>query len=191
MGRLGRRGRMGLAVAGAVTLLAGVAGPALAFHLYRNLGNGCTPATGSITDDTATSGPVAATVLVMHNTFNDTSTGLPVTHIKAGQSVLWKWASEHCHSVQQKAVGTALATGFYSGFHYPLAVPTTPKAVPGLVLYPVPDIGDQVPALNGVAGIGSPTLSYTHTFTTPGTYTYICEHHVEIGMVGTVVVDAL
>ena len=175
---------MGLAVAGAVALLAGVAGPALAFHLYRNLGGGCTPALGQLTDPGVTTAPAAdATVLVMHNTFNDTSTGLPVTHIKAGQSVTWEWASAHCHSVQEKADGTTpvASPGFYSGFHYPTAAPSTPQAVPGFFEYPVPELG--------VAGTGSPTLSYTHTFTTPGTYTYICEHHVEIGMVGTVIVD--
>jgi len=180
-------------VAGAVALLGGLAGPSLAFHLYRLLANlqqpgHCTAASGQL-GDTAPS--AAATVLVMHNTFNDTSTGLPVTHIKAGQSVVWEWASAHCHSVEQTNGVTPVSGGFYSGFHYPTTAPSTPQAVPGLVEYPVPEIGDQVPALNGVAGIGSPTLFYTRTFTTPGTYTYICEHHVEIGMVGTVVVDAL
>lgn len=33
--------------------------------------------------------------------------------------------------------------------------------------------------------------TYTHTFTTPGTYPYHCDVHVDIGMTGTVVVEEL
>src|SRR5207245_4070895 len=89
--KLGRRGRTALAVTGAVVLLGGLAGPSLAFHLYRLLANlqqpgHCTAASGQLGD--AVSGS-AATVLVMHNTFNDTASGSPVTHIKAGESVTW------------------------------------------------------------------------------------------------------
>ena len=35
-----------------------------------------------------------------------------------------------------------------------------------------------------------PGLSYTHTFTTPGTFPYHCQYHQNLGMVGTVVVKA-
>jgi plastocyanin len=30
---------------------------------------------------------------------------------------------------------------------------------------------------------------YRHTFTTPGTYKYVCTPHIDLGMVGTVIVD--
>jgi plastocyanin len=39
---------------------------------------------------------------------------------------------------------------------------------------------------SGEIGAGA---SWQHTFTTPGTYTYHCTPHRQMGMVGTVVVD--
>jgi plastocyanin len=154
-------------IAAAVLVLGMMAAPAHAIHEYRGPGGGCTPADGPTTDDAAASGPVAATISVLHNTFNDKATGLPQTHVKVGDSVVWEWASAHCHSVQ--------AAGFYSGFHYPTAEPESPHVLPGLFDYPVPD--------------DTPTLSYRHTFTTVGSYSYACEHHASIGMIGTIVVD--
>lgn len=158
---------------GAISLAA--ANPAWAPHLYRSNDGGCSPATGRLTDDPRPKKkkgkvkPVtpAATVMMLHNTFNDTSTGLPITFISKGQAVMWTWNSSHCHS----ATGEA----FNSGFHYPKIAPTTPQAVPGLFEYPIPE---QVAK-----------LSFVHTFKTSGTFQYSCVHHNVIGMVGVVVVQ--
>lgn len=139
-----------------------------AVHFYRGPGQGCTPADGDLTD-TPAQGPLGATVLMLHNSFNDLLTGTPVTIIKAGQSVKWTWNSEHCHS-------TWSLGNFYSGFHYPSDTPTTPEVLPGLFHYPVPTL--------------APTLAFTHTFGTPGNFLYFCEHHQLIGMQGVVVVQA-
>ncbi len=35
----------------------------------------------------------------------------------------------------------------------------------------------------------APGATFTHTFTTPGTYQYFCEPHVGQGMIGTVIVN--
>jgi plastocyanin len=145
-----------------------------AIHFYRGPGGGCVPADGATTDDVGTPGTVGAVVTVGHNTFNDTLTGfdvLPaVIHVKAGQAVKWVWKSAHCHSVLGDAAGS-----FYSKFVYPTQAPESPQVVPGFFEYPVLD--------------QTPTLSYTHTFTTAGSYAYHCEHHASIGMTGTVIVD--
>ncbi|MCA1834400.1 MAG: plastocyanin/azurin family copper-binding protein [Actinomycetota bacterium] len=138
---------------------------AQAFHLYRGPGGGCTPADGA-TGDAATP---ASTVLMLHNTFNDTATGTPITRIHAGDAVKWTWNSVHCHSVLSD-------TGaFYSEFHYPTTEPTSPHVAPGLFDYPVLE--------------ENATLSWTHVFSTPGTFTYACEHHNVIGMHGVVIVE--
>ncbi len=159
-------------IAGLLALVVSAA-PAGAIHFYRGPASGCTAADGATTNDpVGGSGPVAATVMVMHNTFNDAATGLPVTVVDAGDAVRWMWNSSHCHSVGNK---TATPGTFYSGFLYPTAAPESPAAAPGFFHYPVPDT--------------TPSLSYTRTFTTPGTYQYACEHHGAIGMVGTVVVQ--
>lgn len=169
-----------LAAAGLLVFMA--ATPADAVHFYRGPGAGCTPSDGELTDQPANA-PVATTVLMLHNAFLDTSTGTPVTLIKAGQAVRWVWNSSHCHSVLDRAT----PQNFYSGYHYPVSVPEwpaqvpilggtpTPQAVPGFFEYPVFDL--------------TPTMSFVHTFNTPGTYAYICEHHALIGMQGVVVVQ--
>jgi plastocyanin len=138
-----------------------------AVHEYRGPSGGCTPAVGEISDS-APNGPVVTTVLMLHNTFNDLSTGLPLTVVHVGDAVRWTWNSEHCHSIQ--------SASFYSGFHYPEPEPTTPPLLPGLFHYPVPTL--------------SATLAYTHTFAQTGTFMYACEHHGVIGMQGVVLVLA-
>ncbi|HEX9696785.1 MAG TPA: plastocyanin/azurin family copper-binding protein [Actinomycetota bacterium] len=143
----------------------GVAAPAGAVHFYRGPGGGCTPADGALSD--GGSGTVAGTIKVLHNTFADAATGLPVTRIGAGEALTWTWNSAHCHSVQ--------AAEFYSGFHYPAPEPTSPALVSGVFDYPVLE--------------ENPTLSYTITFDTPGIYPYACEHHAAIGMNGLVIVE--
>lgn len=155
----------------AALILVAMPSGAGAVHFYRGPGGGCTPASGSITDDTRPSAPVAATVQMLHNSFNDTSNNTPITMIKVGQAVRWTWNSEHCHSVQ--AVEPAAA--FYSKFHYPTATPTTPPLNADFFAYPVPTM--------------TPTLRYTHTFTAAGMFRYQCEHHATIGMVGVVIVS--
>lgn len=146
-----------------------VAPNAQAFHLYRDTSGGCSAADGP-------TGVVAApvtTVQVQHNLFIDNTSSTPVTHITAGQTVKWTWNSLHCHSVQFD-VGTPGSP--YSGFHYPTTVPAGfINAVPGFFEYP------QLSS--------APTLSWSFTFTTPGTFHYECEHHYDIGMHGVVIVD--
>lgn len=160
------------AVFGATALLAlafGSVAPAGAVHFYRGPGGGCTANDGALVEGGGEApASVAAEIQVLHNTFNDAATGQPVTVVNAGDSVRWTWNSSHCHSVDGRP-------GFYSGYHYPTADPETPAVLPGFFHYPVPDT--------------TPTLSWTRTFTTPGTYRYVCEHHAAIGMVGTVVVQ--
>ena len=39
------------------------------------------------------------------------------------------------------------------------------------------------------SGAIAPGETFTHTFTTPGTYRYFCEPHVGQGMIGTVIVN--
>ena len=143
------------------------ASPAGAVHFYRGPGSGCTPAEGEIRAEGDT-GEVAAEVLMLHNTFNDAETLLPVTEIQVGDAVRWTWNSEHCHSVT--------ASEFDSGYHYPAPEPGTPAGVPGLFDYPAPEMEDT-------------SLAYTLTFDEPGTYTYSCVHHAAIGMTGVVVVE--
>jgi plastocyanin len=154
-----------LVAAAVIGLLGSFVPGASAVHLYRGPGGGCTPADGP-TGDAATP---AATIMVMHNTFNDAANALPITVINAGDSIAFTWNSSHCHSVQ------ASAGEFYSGFHYPTAPPESPQAVAGVFEYPVPDL--------------TPTLVWTHTFATPGVFQYSCEHHAAIGMVGVVIVQ--
>ncbi len=165
-----------LAGAAALTLLGGTPS-AHAIHFYRGTGGGCSAADGPTTDDPEGTTPnVTATVVVGHNTFSTGVSGLAVggpveTRVKAGESITWTWNSSHCHSVTSTAAGA-----FDSGFHYPTAPPESPQVVPGFFDHPILD--------------DTPTLSYTRTFTTPGTYAYFCVHHSSIGMNGVVVVDA-
>lgn len=155
-----------------------------AIHFYRGTGSGCSVADGAITDDAPeTQSAVGATVVVGHNGYETGVSGLsasgfvapPETHVKVGQSVRWTWNSSHCHSVTSSTI-PAGAGSFDSGFHYPKVAPESPQVAPGAFEYPVLD--------------DTPTLEYTHTFTTPGTYRYSCVHHSSIGMVGFVLVDA-
>ncbi|MCA1814388.1 MAG: hypothetical protein LC624_10635, partial [Halobacteriales archaeon] len=92
------------------------------------------------------------------------------------------WSSAHCHSATGGS--PAGAAGWDSGFVYPAQAPPTPELVPGFVDYPVPELGQL-----GPIDTGAPSLSFTHTFAEPGVFTYYCVHHVEIGMVGVIVVQ--
>jgi plastocyanin len=160
--------RAGSRILLAATFLAAMTVPnAQAFHLFRD----CTSADGARGD--GASATPAATVMVLHNTFNDTSSGAPVTRVHVGDTVKWTWNSVHCHSVQADTLAGNTST-FYSGFLYPTTAPDSPFVHPS-VAYPVPEL--------------NPTLSYSHTFTSAGTYHYQCEHHYYIGMQGVVIVE--
>lgn len=156
-----RRLVLGLAVLG---LFALASPPGSAVHFYRGPSGGCTPADGALGAAPSADG---AEVWMLHNTFLDLGTATPLTIIEAGESVTWRWASAHCHS--------AFGADWTSGFHYPAPEPATPRVLPGLFDYPVPEL--------------APTLSFTRTFDAPGAYTYACEHHQLIGMVGVVLVQ--
>ena len=170
----------------AVVLTAGVS-PVHAFHWYRSTDGGCSAADGALTDDPVDTTPnVTATVVVGHNTFGEglAGSGFSVethmtpteTRIKAGESITWTWNSAHCHSVTSSdPLGAGPTPLFDSGFLYPATPPESPRAVPGFFEYPRLD--------------ETPTLSYTRTFPTPGTYDYFCVHHASIGMNGVVVVE--
>jgi plastocyanin len=182
-----RRGWGRLAVLAAVGVLLATNLPAgHAFHFYRSTDDGCSAAEGGLTDDPSGTIPnVVASVAVGHNAFargiagtgfNARTLLAPLeTHIKAGQSITWTWQSAHCHSVTSNAFASGTTRLFDSGFHYPTTAPESPRAVPGFFEYPILD--------------DTPTLSYTHTFTAPGTYEYFCVHHSSIGMNGVVVVE--
>lgn len=153
-----------LIAAAVVGLLGSVMPAAQAIHFYRGPGGGCSAADGALGAPVA----AAATVMLGHNTYNDPATALlPVTVIKAGEAVKWTWNSAHCHSVTGAA--------FNSGFHYPTTAPSSPLVARGAFDYPVLEV--------------APTLSFTQTFPTPGTFTYSCVHHAAIGMAGVVVVQ--
>ena len=169
-------------IVGATTLaLLILAARADAIHFYRGDAT-CTPRSGELSDDpvddqgNAVHGPVAAEIRMGHNYFSaapasDTEAVQPqnVTTIKVGDAVRWSWNSAHCHSVE------ANDGSWKSGYHYPTDPPESPQVLPGFFDYPVLD--------------ETPTLSYVHTFTEPGTYPYFCVHHEVIGMTGTIVVE--
>ena len=181
-----------------------------AFHQFRGdekggcspdegnfTGPPCCPASGQRTDDNVVGhlrigGPIKATVLLLHNSFNEQQTLAPgVVVIQAGEAVEWKWASYHCHSVTGSLPATepgaplAGAGGplFDSGFLYPSDPPAATDMMglaaiagpAGALDYPIPDLEKQ-------------TLSFVPTFNDAGVYPYHCIHHQEIGMEGLVIV---
>jgi plastocyanin len=159
----------------AVTVAAMVLPSAAAVHFYRGPGGGCTEANGALTDDPpGGTGPEGAIVTALHNSFADASNLAPLTFVDAGQAVTWKWASLHCHSITAGRAGVGSGQ-FESGVHYPTEAGSVPL-LPGLFHYPLPSL--------------DPQLSFTHTLTEPGTYSYYCVHHWMIGMQGVVVVEA-
>jgi plastocyanin len=167
----------------ALILAAGLP-PAHAIHWYRSTDGGCSAADGVLTDDPVETIPnVTATVVLGHNTFSEGISGFSAesllapteTRIKAGESITWTWNSAHCHSVTSTDSYSGTTT-FDSGFHYPTTPPESQQVAPGLFEYPLLD--------------DTPTLSFTHTFATPGIFDYFCVHHASIGMNGVVIVEA-
>lgn len=178
-----------LIAATAAAILAGAATPANAIHWYRNTDSGCAANDGALTDDPVDEfgniihGPLATTVQLLHNAFKDEATDPSltgfeieesVTTIAAGESLIWTWNSAHCHSVTFHPNVVFGDSAPDSGFYYPTTAPDSPQVLPGFFEYPLLT--------------ESPTLSWQHTFSTPGTFTYFCVHHESIGMAGTIVV---
>lgn len=165
--------RMLTAAVAALGLLLWLVPTADAVHFYRSGDEGCSAESGELTDEGATAPEdVDAEVVLGHNTFHDTSNGTPVTTVEQGESVRWVWSSSHCHSVTAVPADEEGDPVFDSGFHYPTEAPDSPQAIEGFFEYPVPD--------------PTPDLTYSRTFTEPGTYQYVCVHHGAIGMVGAV-----
>lgn len=81
------------------------------------------------------------------------------TYVKAGDTVEWRNQSSFTHSVN-----------------------ANPQRFP-----------DDVSIPAGAASFDSGRIAagdvYRHTFTTPGTYNYVCLPHVDFGMSGTVIVE--
>jgi len=125
--------------------------------------NGC--GSGNLTPAPGTS---AATVRVAGYSFTDQATSTPVTHVKAGQSVTWTWVDGFCHSVTE---------GLFGGQSY------------GMPQVPPPTFTTQGTNNVLVEPIGL-NNSFTHTFSQAGVYNYYCDHHIEVGMKGVVIVDA-
>lgn len=157
---------------------------ASAIHWYRSTDSGCAPADGELTDDPDGVTPnVTEAVVLGHNTFSEGVSGFdaaslvaPVeTTVSVGESIRWTWNSAHCHSVTSDDFAVEEQRVFDSGFVYPEEPPESAQAVPGALEYPALD--------------DTPTLSYVHTFTEPGTYSYFCVHHESIGMRGVVIVE--
>lgn len=183
------RSRLLLVAAVSLVALGGVL-PAHSFHLYRSTDGGCASNDGALTDDppdelgNIVHGPIATTIRLLHNGFQDEAKGSSIlgfqiqestVTIAAGESLIWTWNSAHCHSVTFEPNAAFGESPPDSGFLYPTTAPDSPQAVPGVFEYPILS--------------QSPTLSWQHTFSTPGTYGYFCVHHASIGMVGTIIVE--
>jgi len=183
------RSRLLLVIVASLVVLGGVL-PAHAFHFYRSTDGGCASKDGALTDDPTDElgklvhGPVATTIRLLHNGFQDVAKGSSIlgfqeqestVTIAAGESLIWTWNSAHCHSVTFYPNAALGATGPDSGFLYPTTAPDSPQAIPGVFEYPIL--------------MQTPTLSWQHTFSTPGTFSYFCVHHASIGMVGTIIVE--
>jgi len=113
-------------------------------------------------------GGSATTVSVAGFAFTDQATTTSVTHIKAGESVTWRWDDTFCHSVTEGAFGAQ---------SYGVAQQVPP---PSFTTHGTNNVLAEPDGANN---------SFTHTFDQPGVYKYYCDHHIEVGMQGTVIVD--
>lgn len=147
----------------AVTALAVLTAPAHAIHLFP-----LTPVFDPFGHDCAKGleaapAEAASEVAVVGFSFVDTGSQSSTSSIQVGESVTWSWLADHCHSVTFTSEGSP--DGTLGG----------PNSV-------------NQPELVRIADDGG--ASFTATFVEPGTYSYICVHHVGMGMTGTVVVSA-
>lgn len=101
--------------------------------------------------------------------FIDESNGTSTTEIAAGDSVSWHWL-RFCHSVTAVSVPRGAEPFTTKG-----GPPINPNGFP-------PDDQDELVKPEGANN------SFTVTFTVPGTYSYQCVHHADVGMKGTIVV---
>ncbi|MGH7856054.1 MAG: cupredoxin domain-containing protein [Candidatus Binatia bacterium] len=141
------------------------ASPAGAIHLFPLFPGDPTGDCGAALAE-APATPSAATVLVEGFFFRDASDLDDTVTINAGDSVTWRWL-RFCHSVTPSAgsptfTGTSGGPGSASGF----------AAGQDQLVKPDAD-----------------RTTFTVTFTQPGTYSYLCVHHVSRGMTGTIVVS--
>lgn len=145
----------------AVALLFAAAPPAEAIHLFP-----LTPVfdpLGHDCEQNLTPAPANpdATVGVVGFNFVDTESGTSTTTISAGETVNWQWLADHCHSVT---------------FVRNDAPPSTEGST---------TFNDE--SLVRMDGPGND--SFSATFVDPGTFSYFCEHHASVGMIGKVVVE--
>lgn len=97
--------------------------------------------------------------------FFDEADGDSTVEIESGSSVTWEWI-QYCHSV----TSTSVPEG---------AEPFTTFGGPGSATGP-PEGQDELLKPDG------DNITFTHTFTVPGTYEFACVHHASVGMTGTV-----
>jgi plastocyanin len=110
----------------------------------------------------------AAAITVAGFAFTDGATGTSVSHVAAGDSVTWTWGDTYCHSVTE---------GVFGGQSYGVS-PQVPA--PSFTTRGTNNVLAEPDGVNN---------SFTYTFLEPGVYHYYCDHHVEVGMQGTVIVD--
>ena len=101
----------------------------------------------------------AAHVGVAGWSFTDDASRGPVSQVKAGDSVTWRWDLPHCHSVTFASED----------------VPSTYRG----------ELGGSEPQLVKPRGSGN---TFTVRFDRPGSYEYFCVHHASVGMTGHVIV---
>jgi plastocyanin len=110
----------------------------------------------------------AATIDVRGFSFTDKASGNNVTHLRAGQAVTWTWGDTYCHSVTE---------GIFGAQSYGVSQQVPPPA------FTTKGTKNVLAEPNGLNN------SFTHVFDQAGIYHYYCDHHVEVGMQGVVVVD--
>lgn len=120
-------------------------------------GYGCADDAAQESEGAGKEGPVAVVEMTPANTF------VPkVVTIRVGQTVLWRNASPHPHTVSTDPAGAA--------------DPQNAQVPP--------------PARPFRSGEIPPGGTYMQTFTVPGFYRYYCAYHEREGMTGTVAVMA-
>lgn len=97
--------------------------------------------------------------------FFDEADGDSTVEVESGSSVTWEWI-QYCHSV----TSTSVPEG---------AEPFTTSGGPGSATGPA-EGQDELLKPDG------DNITFTHTFTVPGTYEFACVHHASVGMTGTV-----
>ena len=147
-------------VAGAIAIILAGATPANAIHLFP-LFPGDPTGDCAAKLQAAPKRPSAATVNTDAFFFYD-SAGSSSTAIKRGQAVTWVWNLAHCHSVTTTSV---------------------PKGARHFTTRGGPPANERE-----LVKPSEGRNTFTVKLTVPGTYQYVCVHHADVGMTGTVVV---